>query len=59
MEEVKCGKESVEKAIAMERAERTKSGSSSSVSYEPTLSYVQTDATTPKIEVMNIRKSYT
>ena len=48
LEEIKCKKENVEKAIAAEKAERTKSGSSSSsVSYEPTLSYVQIDATTP------------
>ena len=50
LEEIKCEKENVEKAIAAEKAERTKSGSSSSVSYEPTLSNntqqgVQTDAT--------------
>ena len=48
--EIKCEKESVEKAIAAEKAERTKSGPSSSVSYEPTLSNntqqgTQTDAT--------------
>ena len=54
LEEIKCEKESVEKAIAAERFKITKSGSSSSVSYEPTLSYVQMDATTPNTEVMNI-----
>ena len=39
LEEIKCEKESAEKAIAAEKAAKTKSGSSSSVSYaKPTLS---------------------
>ena len=51
LEEIQCEKESVEKAIAAEKAAKTKSGSSSSVSYaKPTLSNntyqgVGTDAT--------------
>ena len=54
LEEIKCEKESVEKAIAVEKAAKTKSGTSSSVSYEPTLSNntyqgVETDATIPNI----------